>query len=173
MNTRFDHTAIVVADMDKSMQFYCEGIGLTVVSDQRFHADQRVPFNVAADILHAIHLAHAEDVNVALLELVEFEDGVVRAEVQPPAPPYRGPWLISFECDVSRTVDRLSALGYVPRVFSFPQREPTSGQPADVLPTPLELAVVEGPDGELVELFPPSAPAASVRLRAHGSIAMV
>lgn len=38
MGLRVHHTAVVVADMEASLRFYREGLGLELIMDERFHS---------------------------------------------------------------------------------------------------------------------------------------
>ncbi|UGS35659.1 VOC family protein [Capillimicrobium parvum] len=167
----FDHTAIITADMQESVRFYCEGLGLKMVSDEEIVGNMQRIFGVESDSVHAIQLAHPEDVNVALVELVEFRDGVNRRDEPPRGLPARGLWLIAFRCDFDATVEKLAALGYPAIVDAF-DGEVSEGDAYDPS-IKLRVGVVAGPDGEVVELVPKELSLASVRLRQRGAVGSV
>jgi hypothetical protein len=135
-----------------------------VASDQFVEGDLSVPFQVAAARLHAVQLAHPEDVTVGLIELVWFDDGLDRRDVPVQRPPFRGPWLISFRCDFDDTIARLAQLGYPARTAVPKHSDPG---------IELRVGTVTGPDGEVVELMPQELRVTSVRLKQNGTPGLV
>jgi catechol 2,3-dioxygenase-like lactoylglutathione lyase family enzyme len=87
---RFDHSTIVVSDLDVSQRLYCDGLGLVPVFDQVAGGDWRRIFGVATDSLRAILLADPNDPSAALLELIVFDDGLDRKTIPKQGAPHRG-----------------------------------------------------------------------------------
>jgi catechol 2,3-dioxygenase-like lactoylglutathione lyase family enzyme len=164
MHARFDHTALAVSDMEASIRFYRDGIGLAVVSDQVVHGDWRRLLRVDTDTLRTVQMAHAEDISVAIVELVAVVDGIDRRAVNPIQPPFRGLWLLSFRCDFEETIARLKTMGYVAELEHTQHPDPT---------ITLRVAFLHGPDGEVVELLSADSRTTSVRLAERGRVEMV
>jgi catechol 2,3-dioxygenase-like lactoylglutathione lyase family enzyme len=139
---RLHHGAICVRDLDASLRFWRDGIGLDVVMDKEFDGSWRALFDARADRLRSVFLGDPERGDAGIVELVAFDGGV--DDGPRPAPPAAGFFLLSFFVDVATTLERLRALGL-------------GGEPRCVdVPSPggrLTMATVRDPDGVLVELI--------------------
>ena len=137
------HTAICTTDVERSMRFWRDGIGLTELFDHTFAGDWPTLFNAATTTLRSIFLGDPERVDAGIVELVVF-DG---AEEAPPRPsgPRNGFFLLSLQRDVDPTLATLAGLGF------------TDGVRRITVPAPggkhVPMAVVTAPDGVLVELI--------------------
>jgi catechol 2,3-dioxygenase-like lactoylglutathione lyase family enzyme len=140
------HTAICTADVERSIVFWRDGIGLTELFDQTFTGDWPTLFNAATTKLRSVFLGDAEQPETGIIELVVF-DGAGPA---PPGPdsPRNGFFLLSLQRDVDATLATLAALGF------------TEGVRRISVPAPggkhVPMAVVVAPDGVLVELIGPA-----------------
>jgi catechol 2,3-dioxygenase-like lactoylglutathione lyase family enzyme len=140
--THVHHSAIHVQDVDTSLRFYRDGLGLRVLMDHEFDGDWRTLFGAPADRLRSVFLGDPAAPDAGIVELVAF-DGVVDADESPSRLPMRGFFLLSFFVDVDATVARLVRLG-----FDAPaSRIRVPGPGGDV-----DMATVRDPDGVLVEL---------------------
>ena len=138
---------VVVGDIEASLRFYRDGLGLDVLRDQHVEGDWPDLFDASTRRLRAVFLGDPQvpDDHAGVLELNEF-GGDVPAGL-PPSPPRTGFFLLSFFVDVEATLSRLAALGL-------------GGPPRRVIqPTPngpITIATVRDPDGLLVLLTPGS-----------------
>ena len=141
------HTVLVVRDLEASLRFYQDGLGLDLLGDRQVEGDWPTLFDAPSRSLRAVFLGdrRVPDDHAGVLELNVF-DGDVPAG-PPPSPPRTGFFLVSFFVDVEATLSRLAALGL-------------GGQPRRVeLPGPngpITVATVRDPDGLFVFLTPGS-----------------
>jgi glyoxylase I family protein len=142
--TRVHHSAIHPHDVDASLRFYRDGLGLQVLMDLEFDGDWRTLFGAPADRLRSVFLGDPAAPDAGIVELVAFEGvGGPARDTDEPGPPAVGFFLLSFFVDVEDTLARLAALG-----FDAPaSRIRVPGPEGDV-----EMATVRDPDGVLVEL---------------------
>ena len=105
------HSVVVVGDLDASLRFYRDGLGLDLLQDRHVEGDWPDLFNAPSRHVRAVFLGDAAnpDDHAGVLELNAFE-GDVRAGL-PPAPPRTGFLLLSFFVDLEATLSRLAALG--------------------------------------------------------------
>ena len=73
--TGIHHTAIVTADVERSMRFWCDGLGFTELFDHTFTGDWRTLFNARTDRLRSIFLGDPNAPDTGLVELVQFGRG--------------------------------------------------------------------------------------------------
>jgi glyoxylase I family protein len=142
--THVHHSAIHTSDVDRSLRFYRDGLGLQVLMDQEFDGDWRTLFGAPADRLRSVFLGDLATPDAGIVALVAFDgvgpDGGARSTS---GPPERGFFLLSFFVDVDTTLTRLVDLG-----FDAPaSRIRVPGPNGDV-----EMATVRDPDGVVVEL---------------------
>ena len=146
-DTAIHHTVVVVRDLEASLHFYRDGLGLEELQDRRVEGDWPGLFDAPSRSLRAIFLGDARvpDDHAGVLELNVF-DGYLPAG-PPSSPPRTGFFLMSFFVDVEATLNRLAALGL-------------GGSPRRVVqPTPdgpITIATVRDPDGLLILLTPGS-----------------
>jgi catechol 2,3-dioxygenase-like lactoylglutathione lyase family enzyme len=141
------HTVIVVEDVDASLRFYRDGLGLEVLNDRQVQGDWPWFFGAPSQSLRAVFLGDSRvpDDSAGVLELNVF-DGEVQPGVRSTAAT-TGFFLLSFFADVDATLDRLSELnlGGVPKRLDQPG-------PAG----PIGIATVQDPDGLTILLTPGS-----------------
>ncbi len=141
--TRLHHGAIVVRDLDASLRFWRDGIGLRVLMDESFEGGWRTLFGAPTDRLRSVFLGDPASPDAGIVELVVFEDGSAvpqRVIAQEPGP---GFFLLSFFVDVDTVLGRLAVLG-----LGGPPRRISVPSPAGAV----AMATVVDPDGVLVEL---------------------
>ncbi|HVA02234.1 MAG TPA: VOC family protein [Acidimicrobiales bacterium] len=152
MAGRVHHSAIHVRDMDTSLRFYRDGIGLDVLMDHVFEGDWPTLFDAPGSTLRSIFLGDPAHADAGVVELVTFD---------PPGPAAPSPahddaenttagssragtgfFLLSFYVDVDEVVARLGALGFGPG-RRIEQAGPTGA---------VSMACVYDPDGIRIEL---------------------
>jgi catechol 2,3-dioxygenase-like lactoylglutathione lyase family enzyme len=137
---RVHHTAVVCSDVDLSLRFYRDGLGMDVIMDQIFDGDWPTLFDAPSSRLRSIFLGAAADPTAGIVELVYFEEGAEPAPKD--RPPANGFFLVSLYVDVDATLARLAGFGVQPEgriELSTPRG-------------PVQMATVRDPDGVLVEL---------------------
>jgi glyoxylase I family protein len=141
------HSVVVVRDLEASLRFYRDGLGLELLQDRLVEGDWPGLLDAPGRSLRAVFLGdpRVPDGHSGVLELNLFDGDV---EEGPPASARRsGFLLLSFFVDVEATLDRLAGLGL-------------GGSPRRVTqPTPngqVAIATVHDPDGVLVLLTPGS-----------------
>jgi catechol 2,3-dioxygenase-like lactoylglutathione lyase family enzyme len=139
------HSAVYARDVDVSLRFYRDGLGLQVLMDHEFDGDWRTLFDAPGDRLRSVFLGDPDSPDAGIVELVTFVGEGTGADVAAPAPapPRPGFFLLSFFVDVDATLERLAAAG----LDGPPRRIHVPGPGGDV-----EMATVRDPDGVLVEL---------------------
>ncbi|MCS5735178.1 VOC family protein [Herbiconiux daphne] len=140
------HTAIIVADLDASVRFYRDGIGLAVLTDRTVSGDWPALFGAPTTTLRAVFLGDPDvvDDHAGVLELNSFEPV---AEPDPRSPLSPGLFLLSFFVDVEATLDRLAALGLGGAPNRVVQETPAGA---------ITIATVHDPDGVTILLTPGS-----------------
>jgi glyoxylase I family protein len=147
MAASIHHSAIVVSDLESSLRFYRDGIGLEVLQDRSVEGEWPSLFGVASRHLRAVFLGDPSvaDVSSGVLELNVFDEGgpVAPATTTPVA----GLFLLSFFVDVEGVLGRLAQLGLggEPRRVS----QVTAGGS-------ITIATVRDPDGVTILLTPGS-----------------
>jgi len=156
MGARVHHSAIHVHDLDASLRFYRDGIGLDVLMDREFEGDWPALFDVPTTRLRSVFLGDRHHPDAGVVELVDFvgvapgSAGASEAAGSP-AVPAGGFFLLSFFVDVDVVLGRLDGLGHG-GVRRIEQPGPAG---------PVAMATVADPDGVRVELIDVSGPASS------------
>lgn len=142
------HTVLAVGDLEASLRFYRDGVGLDVLQDREVEGDWPELFDAPDRTLHAVFLGDAAvpDVFAGVLELIEFPGTEVPTSMHG-ASFAAGIFQLSFFVDVEATLMRLADLG----LGGPPRRVRQSTPNGQVL-----LATVRDPDGVIVLLTPGS-----------------
>jgi glyoxylase I family protein len=143
------HSAICVRDVEESLRFWRDGLGFTVLMDQRFRGDWPTLLEAPSDSLRAVFLGDPASAGSGIVELVDL--GPVAPGPARETPPAPGFLLVSVIADVDPTLARLATLG----LGGAPRRVEVSG---------VAMAVVRDPDGVPVELVDSGASARLERL---------
>ena len=145
MQEAIHHTVISVENMNKSLSFYRDGIGLDILVDTEVKGDWNTLFGSESSTAHGIYLGDSSSVNNGsdgVLELIKFQD-VTEGPKLSVNHPQTGFFIISFWVgeELNSTLARLSTMGFggTPRKASF----------GDPLAT---YATVRDPDGTQVLL---------------------
>jgi catechol 2,3-dioxygenase-like lactoylglutathione lyase family enzyme len=136
-----DHAGICPADMDASLHFYRDGLGLETIFDVVLEQDLEDLLGVSTTKVRTVFLGNPHDRSAAAVELIDLGTGSIAASDAPVGLPRRGVFLISFVMPVEPTLARLAELGL--------------GGPPRKVPTPAGewAATVVDPDGTVVELL--------------------
>lgn len=147
MGTAIHHTVLIVRDLDASLRFYRDGLGLDLLQDRQIEGDWPGLFDAPSRRLRVVFLGDARvpDDHAGVVELNVFEGDVPTGP--PPSPPRTGFFLLSFFVDVEATLSRLAALG-----LGGPPRRIDQPGPNG----PISIVTVRDPDGLPVLLIPGS-----------------
>ena len=146
--SEIDHVAITVEDMEKSLAFYKDILGMEVMLDfENNSKEMGTLLGVPGAHIRSVVLKKGARAK-GMVELITFYS----PRGDPILPPKRninevcGPWLLSFEVDdVKQLYQELSGRGI--KFVSPPQ-------PLEIQPLGLyQVAILEGPDGLLIELL--------------------
>jgi catechol 2,3-dioxygenase-like lactoylglutathione lyase family enzyme len=140
--TTTHHAGICVHDMDASLRFYRDGLGLTVLVDKVLNADLESLLGVRTESVRTVFLGDAEHTDSGILELLDVGLSAVADGEPQNGLPTRGLFLVSFQVDVPVVLARLAELG----LGGTPRTMPT--------PSGGVAATVTDPDGVMVELLP-------------------
>src|SRR5258708_8893809 len=138
MSGGIHHSVVVVRDLEASLRFYRDGIGLDLLQDRHVQGDWPDLFDAPSRRVRAVFLGDAgvPDDHAGVLELNVFDGDIPTGP--PPSPPRTGFFLLSFFVDVEATLSRLAALG-----LGGPPRPATQSTP----PGLITLATVRDPAG--------------------------
>ena len=139
------HSAVYARDVDASLRFYRDGLGLQVLMDHEFDGDWPTLFDAPGDRLRSVFLGDPDSPDAGIVELVAFAGDPTGGDrgAPTPAPPRPGFFLLSFFVDVDATLNRLASVG-----LDGPARRIQIPAPGGEV----EMATVRDPDGVLVEL---------------------
>ncbi|GLP76005.1 hypothetical protein TUM20983_31150 [Mycobacterium antarcticum] len=135
-----DHTGLCAADIDESLRFYRDGIGLTVLTDFTMDADLEPLLGRPTSHVRAIFLGSLDSPDAGALELLDLGDDEIRGQLRGSGTPHRGLFLLSFHVQVAEVLARLADLG----LGGTPRTMPSPGGIT---------ATVVDPDGVTVELL--------------------
>lgn len=139
------HTAIVTADVERSIRFWCDGLGFAELFDHTFTGDWPALFGATTDRLRSVFLGDPNTPDTGIVELVQFDD--VKPGATPPDEPAFGFFLLSLQRDVDATLAGLAELDFVDGVRRIEMPAPGGKTVA--------MAVITAPDGVRVELVGP------------------
>lgn len=136
-----NHAAICPLDIDASLRFYIEGLGLELLFDVTLEADLKPLLGESTSKVRTVFLGSKDTPDVGALELIDFFDDRIADDPPRTGLSQRGAYLLSFVVPVQSTLDRLADLGL--------------GGPPRTIPTPNGgvAATVVDPDGVVVELL--------------------
>jgi catechol 2,3-dioxygenase-like lactoylglutathione lyase family enzyme len=140
------HTAIVTADVERSMRFWRDGLGFAELFDHTFTGDWPTLFGATTDRLRSVFLGDPSAPDTGIVELVQFE-GARPGPRPPPSAPAFGFFLLSLQRDVDATLAGLAGLGFADGVRRIEMPAPGGMTVA--------MAVITAPDGVRVELIGP------------------
>jgi catechol 2,3-dioxygenase-like lactoylglutathione lyase family enzyme len=140
------HSAICTSDVERSLRFWRDGLGLGQLFDFHFTGDWPELFGAKTDRLRSIFLGDPQAPDRAIVELVELAGA---DEALPAATgPRHGFFLLSLEREVDETLAALAALGFTDGVRRISVDAPGGKS--------VPMAVITAPDGVLVELIGPA-----------------
>ncbi len=138
MSLRLHHSALCPSDIEASLRFYRDGLGMAVVMDQEFTGDWPTLFGARSRWLRSVFLGDPAAPDAGIVELVAFEGGAGAVSPVPPVPMI-GFFLLSFMVDLPVVLARLAELD-----VEVESRIEVHG---------VEMVTVHDPDGVLVELI--------------------
>jgi catechol 2,3-dioxygenase-like lactoylglutathione lyase family enzyme len=138
------HSAIVTSDVESSLRFWRDGLGLVELLDYEFTGDWPTLFDADVDVLRSVFLGDGERPDSGIVELVQFVGGDVE-HADPTNRPRYGFFLLSLERDVDVTLATLADLGFDEGVRRISMPAPAGKT--------VSMAVVTAPDGVRVELI--------------------
>ncbi|MDT5350214.1 MAG: lactoylglutathione lyase [Mycobacterium sp.] len=140
------HSAICTSDVQRSLRFWRDGLGLAELFDHHFTGDWPELFGSQTDRLRSVFLGDPQTPDSGIVELVELPGA---DEALPVAgKPRHGFFLLSLQRDVDQTLTALATLGFADGV-----RRITVPAPGGKT---VPMAVITAPDGVLVELIGPT-----------------
>jgi glyoxylase I family protein len=140
-----DHAGICPANIEESLRFYRDGIGLDVLFDVVLNADIEPLLGEHTAKVRTVFLGNKDKPEAGAVELVDLgpTDRSAQRDAEPVADglPRRGVFLLSFQVQVEETLARLASMGF--------------GGPPRKMPTIKGnwSATVVDPDGTVVELL--------------------
>jgi catechol 2,3-dioxygenase-like lactoylglutathione lyase family enzyme len=140
--TTLHHAGVCVRDMEQSLRFYRDGLGLTVLIDKVLKADLEPLLGVRTESVRTVFLGDAGHTDSGIVELLDLGVPGIADEEPQSGVPARGVFLLSFQVDVRAVLSRLAEMG----LGGTPRAMPTPGGGL--------AATVTDPDGVVVELLP-------------------
>lgn len=140
--TVLHHAGVCCRDLDESLRFYRDGIGLSVLADVVLEADLAPLLGVTTTSVRTVFLGSADRPDSGIVELLSLGVESVDGGTPQPGTPARGVFLLSVQVDVDEVLGRLADLGFGGEPLSMPT--PGGGRAATVV----------DPDGVMVELLP-------------------
>jgi len=134
------HTVIRVLDMNHSIAYWRDGVGLELMMDGEFEGDWPTLFNSTSNTLRSVFLGD-RDRDGGILELVDFgTPGTRRPQGETPD---EGLMLVAFQCAIDPVLRRMKELGH-----DGPLREVTVPSARG----PVRIVLLEDPNGVRFEL---------------------
>ncbi|MDO3333895.1 VOC family protein [Mycobacteroides abscessus] len=139
--TLLHHAGVCVADMDRSLRFYRDCLGLSVLADAVLKADLQDLLGVRTERVRTVFLGESQSRAAGIVELLDLGLSAIDQGAPQSGLPVRGVCLLSVQVDIDEALRRLD--------------EADLGQRRRTMATPGGSAVtVVDPDGVLVELLP-------------------
>ncbi len=138
--TMVHHTGLCPANIERSVRFYRDGIGLTVLADFTMDADLEPLLGRRTSRVRAVFLGSPDGPQGGTLELLDLGGDDIGSEPAGSGTPHRGVFLLSFVVDVVEVLGRLADLG-------------VGGEPRTMTTPGGTTATVVDPDGVTVELL--------------------
>jgi glyoxylase I family protein len=135
------HAGLCPRDIDESLRFYVDGLGLDLLFDVTLDTDVEPLLGVRTRRVRTVFVGRADGPDQGHLELLDLGTGRVQEEKPAPGHPHRGLFLLSFQVPVEATLARLATLG----LGGMPRRMTSPGGST--------AATVVDPDGVVVELL--------------------
>ena len=140
--TLLHHAGLCCRDVEESLRFYRDGIGLTVLADVVLEADLAPLLGVSTTSVRTVFVGSADRPDAGIVELLQLGVDSVDGAAPQSGTPARGVFLLSLQVDVDEVLGRLAGLGFGGTPLSMPT--PGGGRAATVV----------DPDGVMVELLP-------------------
>jgi catechol 2,3-dioxygenase-like lactoylglutathione lyase family enzyme len=140
--TALHHAGVCCRDIEESLRFYRDGIGLVVLADVVLAADLKPLLGVSTRSVRTVFLGEAEQPDAGIVELLDLGVATIGNADPQAGTPARGVFLLSVQVDVAEALGRLADMGL-------------GGTPLTMtVPGGKQAATVVDPDGVMVELLP-------------------
>jgi catechol 2,3-dioxygenase-like lactoylglutathione lyase family enzyme len=106
-----DHAGLCPADLELSLRFYRDGVGLAVLTDFTMDADLEPLLGQRTSHVRAVFLGSPDHPDVGTLELLDLGADELRGQPAGSGTPHRGVFLLSFLVEVPEVLRRLADLG--------------------------------------------------------------
>lgn len=136
------HAGICVQNMEQSLRFYRDGLGLVVLADKVLNADLAPLLGVRTETVRTVFLGDTDHPDSGIIELLDLGVPAIGAAEAQDGLPARGIFLLSLQVDVQSVLSRLQEMD----LAGTPRTMPTPGGGT--------AATVTDPDGVMVELLP-------------------
>jgi len=144
-------TTLIVRDMDRSLQFYRDALGLKVAYDQRIRTPRSATTDAEADRALRLVLLEANDDYVGMIGLIEYTRPRKPAPERPAEPFSIGSMVFVFNAEDLDAV--FAAAAETPGVVVLEKPEKTTYPSYDGSGTiPVRVSVLRDPDGYVIEL---------------------
>ena len=140
--TLLHHAGVCCRDLDESLRFYRDGIGLSVLADVVLEADLAPLLGVTTTSVRTVFLGAADRPDAGIVELLHLGVPSVDGGAPQQGTPARGVFLLSMQVDVDEVLGRLADMGLGGAPLTMP------------IPGGGRAATVVDPDGVMVELLP-------------------
>ena len=141
--TTLHHAGVCVRNMEQSLRFYRDGLGLTVLADKMLNADLESLLGVHTETVRTVFLGDAEQPDSGIIELLDVGLAAYRRRRSPKGPcPLVASSCCRFRSMCRSVLSRLEGMG----LGGTPRSMPTPGGGM--------AATVTDPDGVMVELLP-------------------
>jgi catechol 2,3-dioxygenase-like lactoylglutathione lyase family enzyme len=144
-------TTLIVEDMDNSLAFYRDALGLNVVYDNMIRTPRSAATDAEAERALRLVFLQANDDFIGIIGLIEY----VKPRKAPPAQPAK-PFSIGsmvFVFNVGDLDARFAKASQTPGVTVLSEPEPTTYPSYDGTGTiPVRVSVLVDPDGYVIEL---------------------
>jgi catechol 2,3-dioxygenase-like lactoylglutathione lyase family enzyme len=140
--TALHHAGVCCRDIEESLRFYRDGIGLVPLADAVLDADLKPLLGVTTTSVRTVFLGDAARPDAGIVELLDMGVAAIGDGAPQAGTPSRGVFLLSLQVDVEVVLQRLAELGF-------------GGTPLTMaIPGGGIAATVVDPDGVMVELLP-------------------
>jgi len=103
------HAVLFVRDAERSVRFYCDGLGLTVLRDVESDNDWPALLGVESKHLRAVIMGNPDDPNVGQVEVLTFAEPV--PDGPSPSEPAIATLMLSFHVHLDTVLPKLLELG--------------------------------------------------------------
>jgi catechol 2,3-dioxygenase-like lactoylglutathione lyase family enzyme len=120
--TLLHHAAVCVRDLETSLRFYREGLGLSVLADTVLDADLEPLLGVSTASVRIVFLGASDNPDSGIVELLDLGLPEVASAAPQRGVPAPGVFLLAVQVDVAAVLTRLAGMGLggTPRTMPTP-----------------------------------------------------